>query len=130
MHGKLGIPTIRPGGKLGNVVFIRSADGYIVRERVTPANPRTALQTAVRREFAIASQGWKGLSEEAFAAWLAYGDSLGRTAYNVYMGLTRKWLAVHGDGTPPAMPPPGPFFGDAVRLSVSLPLGRGRGGVE
>src|SRR5689334_17243426 len=98
MKGALGIPTIRPGGKLGNVVFIRSDDGYIVRERITPANPRTALQTATRREFAIASQGWKGLPDAAFAAWQEYGASLERTAYNVYMGLTRKWLAVHGGG--------------------------------
>lgn len=119
MKGTLGIPAIRPGGKLGNVVFIRSADGYVVRERVTPANPRTALQTATRREFAIASQGWKGLSDEAFAAWQAFGVSSGRAAYNVHMGLTRKWLAVHNGGTPPTMPPTGPFFGDAVQLQVT-----------
>jgi hypothetical protein len=64
----LGIPTVRPGGKLGNVVFIRAADGYIVRERVPPANPRTAPQL-------------RALPDAAFEAWNASGKwtSVGAT---------------------------------------------------
>ena len=124
MKGALGIPTIRPGGKLGNVVFVRSGDGYVVRERVTPANPRTAAQTRARRGFAQASQGWARLTDAEFEAWQAYAEPSGRPANNVYQSLTRKWLAVHGEGTPPTMPPTGPFFGDAVRVRIVEPGGR------
>ena len=119
MKGTLGIPTIKPGGKLGNVVFIQTAQGYVVRERVTPANPRTGPQVRARAGFAEASRAWGALDDAEYAAWQAYGQACGLGGQLAYMSLTRKWLATHPGGTPPTLPPAGPFFGDNVGLRIA-----------
>lgn len=111
-EGNVGDSGHSAGGKLGNAMFIRTADGYIAHERVVPAN-------RAGRGFGQASQGWRGFSDAEFAAWEAFALPLGHPAYNIYQSLTRKWLAVHPMGVPPTMPPGGPFFRDAVRVLIA-----------
>lgn len=86
-----------------------------MREAVVPKDPKTPSQIASRKGFGAVAQGWRDLSDEAFAAWEAAGG------YRRYMSLTRKWRSVHPDGAPPIFPPAHPFLGDAVRLALDSP---------
>ncbi len=78
MKLKMGVIGNEASGKLGaSVVFVPQAYGQIVRERVIPANPKTAFQTAQRGQFAQYSQAWSAtLTEAQRNGWAAYGDKL------------------------------------------------------
>ena len=118
--GQSGIAGVTIRGAVGNVVFQRFGDGVTVRERVRPRDPRTPGQMASRAAMAAVSRAWGRLSQEDFGAWEAFGKAGGTAGYPAYVSLTRKWLAVHGGGTPPTAPPAGPFFGDALTLIVGV----------
>ena len=63
-------------GRVGNSVFVRSPAGIVLRERVIPANPRTALQTAVRLAIAGASDRWRNtLTANQRDAWELYAHN-------------------------------------------------------
>ena len=48
-------------GKLGSMVYTGNRQGTAVRTCVTPANPKTAAQTAIRTIFSAAAKAWAGL---------------------------------------------------------------------
>lgn len=114
-------------GKLGNIVIMTSKNGVMtVRERVTPKNPRTAGQMTARNNMGGVARLWGTLTDEQRADWEAYGLTVGRDGYRVFVGLTAKWRRINGNGAPPALPPTEAFFGDSVGLSVALgPVGSG-----
>jgi hypothetical protein len=60
-------------GKLGNSVFSRNKGGAIIRQKVTPNNPRTAAQQLVRQNFGQNSKAWSGtLTQSQRDAWTAF----------------------------------------------------------
>src|SRR4051794_30917853 len=98
-------------GKLGPVSFSKSKNGTSnMKTRVTPANPRTAAQLAVRGAQTKSSQLYKNMTSAQVASWKAYAATLPQVskktgakitvqAINVFCGLGDKFLQVNPTGT-------------------------------
>lgn len=95
-------------GKLGGQVFSKNRGGAYVRTKVTPTNPQTTFQTAVRTTFAAFSQAWSGLSDAVRQAWDGavsswsttdvFGDLKNPTGKSLYLRLNQR--AVNAGFTP------------------------------
>lgn len=59
-------------GKLGGMVFSRNKGGAYVRRMVTPTNPKTAKQVAVRERFATRALEFRSLPSEIKQMWQEY----------------------------------------------------------
>ena len=55
--------------KLNGSVFSKNRAGNYLRNKVTPVNPQTTYQTAVRAVLTAASQAWRALTEAQRLAW-------------------------------------------------------------
>lgn len=66
---KWGMMVVDGRGKLGGHVLSKNKSGAIVRTKVTPANPRTSFQQAVRSILATVSQAWSALTNAQIEAW-------------------------------------------------------------
>jgi len=72
---KFGMMMTDARGKLGGQVFSKNRSGSYIRTKVTPTNPQTAYQTAVRAIFALISAAWSALTAAERATWNgAVGD--------------------------------------------------------
>lgn len=90
-----GVAEIR--GKQGGVIYSRNAAGAYIKTKVTPVNPQTSYQQAVRALLQGISQNWKLLSGAQKDGWdtlgdqvtriNVFGDSLPYTGYSLYMRL-------------------------------------------
>ena len=76
---KFGMMMTDARGKLGGHVFTKARSGATVRTKVSPANPKTSAQGAVRSRFATLSQSWRNLSEEQRIAWNNKASTVGKT---------------------------------------------------
>lgn len=56
--------------KLNGSVFSKNRYGSYVRTKVTPVNPQTSEQQAVRNRLAILSAGWRGLTQAQRDSWI------------------------------------------------------------
>lgn len=79
MKIKLGSNIADARGKLNGHVFSKNRYGNYVRNKVTPVNPSTSYQTAVRNRLAGISSAWAGLSAVQRNAWNAAIGSYGKT---------------------------------------------------
>lgn len=60
-------------GSMGGLVFSHNKGGMYTRKRVTPTNPRTTLQTAIRSGFKTTSSLWaNALTSAQRAGWIAF----------------------------------------------------------
>lgn len=118
-------------GKTSSTVFVQTAGGVVVRDRVIPANPQTPAQQANRYRLARATQAWSKLGPEQIAAWEAYaqrlavrdpGSGLMRAPrpQNLFVSLYSKLLQLNPIAGVPGNPPANPFFGDNLSLTVGL----------
>ena len=83
--------------KLNGSVFSRNRAGAYLRTKVTPINPRTSLQNAVRELLTSLSQNWRNLTEAQRDAWNAavhnfqktdiFGDMKTPSGINLYTKL-------------------------------------------
>jgi hypothetical protein len=55
--------------KLNGSVFSKNRAGNYLRNKVTPVNPQTSFQTAVRSRFGTLSAGFRDLTASQVAAW-------------------------------------------------------------
>lgn len=121
-------------GTLGNVVFVRTNVGTVMRSRPTRNKTRTPAQTQASRNLALANQAWRTLSEAEFEAWKAYAQSLAAQdpatgnlvipkAVNLFIALSTKFLQINPGLAIPPMPPTEVFLGDLVRFSLSVDSG-------
>lgn len=62
-------------GSLAGTTFSRGRGGQIVRQKVSPVQPRTDRQLAQRAIFSAASQGWRTLTDAQRAAWNVYATN-------------------------------------------------------
>ena len=62
-------------GRLGGMVFSRNKGGAYVRKFVTPTNPSTAKQRAVRERFAQRTHEFRTLPPATKAMWLEYSNT-------------------------------------------------------
>jgi len=60
---KWGMIVTDGSGKLGGHVFSKNRGGSYIRTKVTPTNPQTTFQTAVRSIFAALSSKWSALTD-------------------------------------------------------------------
>jgi len=62
--------------KVGGNVFTKVRSGAMVRIKVSPTQPRTSAQTAVRANFTALSKGWDTISQSQRNGWIALAASL------------------------------------------------------
>lgn len=117
-------------GKSGNTVFVQTAGGVVVRDRVIPFDPRTIPQLESRNRIRRASIAWQNMDPTDVEAWAEYANSLPpqvtssghyRTPqpHNVFSSLYSKLLQLDIT-TPPLTSPPASFlFGDSLTVEVA-----------
>ena len=132
-YGPFGIVGMT--GRAGNGVFFRRADGsFGVRRYVTPANPHTPAQEAVRRRFGQATRAFHELKADDLALWEAYAQkharhdaATGKTVtprpLSLFVALTTRFLQVNPTGTILVTPPTQPFAGDTITLTAAAGTG-------
>lgn len=91
-------------GKLNGTVFSRNTYGAYMRAKVTPVNPQTSFQAAVRNRLSDASQAWRGITEDERTGWNAiavqftrsniFGDNVPLTGFNLFVRLNRNLLEI------------------------------------
>lgn len=101
---KFGSEVVDMRGKIGGHVYSRNRGGAYKRTKVTPTNPQTTFQSAVRNRLAAQSQAWSGLTAAQRAAWNAavndwtrtdvFGDSLVPSGKNLYTRLNNNLQSV------------------------------------
>lgn len=90
-------------GKIAGIVFSKNKSGAYTRTKVTPVNPNSPAQQAVRSFFAQLAQNWSAvLTAAQRAAWTAYavtyprtdifGNSLTLNGMNMYIALNSRLL--------------------------------------
>lgn len=97
MKAKFGAIVVDGRGKLGGHVFSKNRGGSYMRTKVTPTNPQTSFQAAVRNRLTQFSQGWRGLTQAQRDAWNSavgnfaktdvFGDIKQPTGLNLYVKL-------------------------------------------
>jgi len=120
-------------GKVGGTVFSRNKGGAYMKNKVTPLNPRTIAQVAIRNLLAALSAAWRNLTAAQIAAWNAavlnfprtdiFGASKTPTGKNLYVGLNANLNSV-GAASISAVPAPGAV---ASIESASLTAAAGAG---
>lgn len=116
-------------GKLGNTVHSRARNGSTLRTRVSPKQPKTAGQTAVRSALTKSSVLYKNMTAPQLAAWATYAQTLakhdplsGKTYApapgTVFGGLTDKFLQMTPAAAVPMTTPTAGFAGDSIGVSA------------
>jgi hypothetical protein len=124
MKTKFGAIIVAGSGKVGGHVASRNRAGSYLRTKVTPVNPRTGAQLAVRNLFTGFSQGWRGLTDAQRQAWNdavsdfartdIFGDLKNPTGANLFQRLNNV-LAQLGEAA--LTLPPQPAAVEQVILS-------------
>lgn len=99
--GQIGISEAR--GKVGGVVFLRTTAGAVMRQKVSPVQPRTVQQLAVRSTFSTIAQAWRGLTALQRAVWIenapnvqhtnVFGDNMPLTGFGLFTRLNNNLVA-------------------------------------
>jgi hypothetical protein len=121
-------------GKAGTVVFTESREGLVTKPRVTPQNPRTPKQVAVRQAFGRAAAAFRNMTNMQAQLWQRYAQTqnerqpiTGRhftlTAINAFMRLAIRFQLVNPTGTIPMTPPATEFTGDNIIITASPKTG-------
>jgi len=97
---KLGAIVVAMSGKLGGHVFSKNKGGAYMRTKVTPTNPRTSFQQAVRALLGSLSQQWSGLTAAARASFNnavsdfqttnIFGDTVKPSGKNLFVKLNQN----------------------------------------
>lgn len=113
MKVKFGAIITDGRNKIGGHVLSKNRGGAYMRTKVTPSNPRTDFQNAVRAALTEFSQGWRGLSASAIAAWNSavssfastdiFGDLKNPSGLNLYVKLNANLSEV--GASPIGLPP-------------------------
>ncbi len=108
-------------GKTGDAVFSRWKGIAYVRERVTPSNPRSTLQTAQRDALTHTLTMWQSVKSWAKDVWNAYASGYAKSGYNRY--IEDNLLAVKA-GTAGHLTP---FDPDYIKISAEDAAAGGAG---
>lgn len=90
MRIKFGSIVVDGRNKLGGHVYSKNRGGNYVRTNIIPTNPNTPAQQQARGRFALASSGWKALTEEQRKQW---SDFAGDNKYSDLFGDSRTLSA-------------------------------------
>jgi hypothetical protein len=104
MKAKFGALVVDGRGKINGFVASKNRAGAYFRTKVTPVNPQTADQSAVRSLFTSLAQGWRALTADQIAGWNGavqnfsktdiFGDLKNPSGFNLYMRLNSNQLNV------------------------------------
>lgn len=85
--------SLDASGTIGNAITFSKWKGrHYIRERIIPANPKSALQISMRSSFAFLSQRWNALTTVQKQSWDSLGDSIAVSPFNAYMQHNqRRW---------------------------------------
>lgn len=99
---KFGMMMTDASGKLGGQVFSKNRSGSYVRTKVTPSNPQSVAQQAIRSILSTVSSGWSDLTQaqrnsfnNAVEDWKKtdiFGDLKKPTGKNLYSALNINLL--------------------------------------
>ena len=94
---KFGAIVVAGSGKIGGHVASKNRGGAYLRTKVTPTNPQTASQSAVRNTLGSLATGWSELTEDQrlsfndavkdFATTDIFGDIKNPSGINLYVKL-------------------------------------------
>src|SRR5690606_26146133 len=94
---KFGMMMTDARGKLGGQVFSKNRGGSYIRTKVTPSNPRSSFQQAIRTLLSGFSQAWSSLTANQRSAWNGavsnwsktdiFGDIKNPTGKNLFVRL-------------------------------------------
>lgn len=123
MKAKFGMVVVAGSGKIGGHVASRNRAGAYFRTKVTPVNPQSTAQLAVRNRLGVRSQAWRGLTDAQRSSWNGavaafaktdiFGDLKNPSGFNLYQRLNNNLLTVGGAAITTAPQP-------AAVLSVSV----------
>lgn len=104
MKVKYGAIVTEGRGKINGFVASRNKAGAYFRTKVTPSNPDTTYQAAVRSRLASRSQAWKGLTDIQRTAWNSavgdftktdvFGDTQTPSGFNLYVALNNNIINI------------------------------------
>ena len=87
-------------GAAGNMKFNKNSSGNYIQTNVSPVNKNTVPQQLVRARFGLASQSWRGLTENQRQAWIdgaptwtntnVFNQEIGYTGFALRTRLTRN----------------------------------------
>lgn len=88
-----GLLSLGTSGKFaGSMVFVQTAHGTVIRQLVTPANPKTQAQTGTRSMMKWISREWAELTAAQKATWLSAISKAGESAFNSFVRVgMRLW---------------------------------------
>lgn len=118
-------------GKLGSVVFSHNRGGAYVRARSIPCQPGGYYQDKIRAAVELASKAWRGLTDEARAAWNNWaaqnpqpnriGQMIRLQGNAAYVQLNARVIFneyANTIGVPPAVDPPDPLTSMAGHFDI------------
>ena len=128
---RMGIGIGSLSGRTGNAVFASTPGGVVLRQRPVYTPHPTSAQETMGRYLAIANRAWRDLSAAQAEAWRGYArrnafrdprTGLMRVpaAPHLFVGLSVKYLQVHGGFTAPLDPPEGVFLGDVGGVALAM----------
>jgi len=130
---KPGVLVGQLSGKVSGVVFARNRGGDYVRGAISPVNPQTAYQVAVRNALSLASSGWDVLTANQRSSWSAWaaenpvrnrlGESIRLQGNAAYVALNSR-LAFLGTALTTAPPTTGDPVG-LLTVTGSFDIGAG-----
>jgi len=107
-------------GKQSGTVFSKNRYGAYTRNRVTPVNPSTTFQVAVRNFLTTLAQAWRALTASQRTAWNGaannflssniFADVIRLSGFNLFLRLNRN-LQTIGVATLTTPPVPSAVFG-------------------
>lgn len=102
MKVKFGSIIVAGSGKIGGHVASRNRSGAYMRTKVTPVNPSTPYQQAIRNRLTGLSQAWKALTAAQRLSWNAavsdfvktdiFGDIRNPSGFNLHQKLNNNLL--------------------------------------
>lgn len=104
MKAKFGAIVVAGRGKINGFVASQNRAGAYFRTKVSPVNPQTTYQAAVRNRLTGISQDWRGLTTAQRTAWNAavqdfaktdvFGDLKNPSGFNLYQRLNNNLVTV------------------------------------
>lgn len=130
MKMQFGAIVVAASGKIGGHVASKNKGGAYLRTKVTPSNPQTSYQTAVRDRLASLSQAWRALSDAQRNAWNGavesfkrtnvFGDLKSPSGFNLYQRINNNILVLGGTAIDvPPLPTSTDTFSSLVLTAAS-----------
>lgn len=113
---KYGAIVSEARGKEAGIVFSRNSYGGYIKQKVSPVNPQTSYQQAVRAQLGSTAQQWSGLTKTQQDDWKdlgqqvlrvnRFGDQTFYTGFNLFVKVNRNRsiMGLAAIETPAAVP--------------------------